>query len=95
MTAQLPVFWRYTMYRISPASYLIGGVLSAVLEKVPVICNPTELATFNPPGGQTCGAYAADYLQHAIGYLVNANSTSDCQYCPLSDATGVYLLLPN
>jgi len=76
------------MYYISPVTYLIGGVLSAVLDKVPVVCSPTELVLFSPPGGQTCGAYAADYLNTALGYLVNANATTNCQYCSLSEATG-------
>jgi ABC-type multidrug transport system permease subunit len=79
------------MYYISPVTYLIGGVLSAVLNKVQVVCNPTELATFNPPSGQTCGAYSADYLKNALGYIVNPNATSNCEYCVLTEATGVVL----
>jgi len=86
--SQLTVFWKYTMYYISPVTYLIGGVLSAVLNKVQVVCNPNELVSFSPPGSQTCGTYAADYLQNALGYLVNPNATTNCQYCSLSEATG-------
>jgi len=77
------------MYYISPITYLIGGVLSAVLNNVPVVCSPSELIIFNPPSGQTCGAYAGDYLNSALGYLVNSNATIDCQYCSLSNANGV------
>jgi ATP-binding cassette, subfamily G (WHITE), member 2, SNQ2 len=77
------------MYYISPVTYLIDGVLSAVLNKVPVVCNPSELVSFSPPGGQTCGAYAADFLKSSLGYLVNPDAASDCQYCSLREATGV------
>ena len=81
------------MYYISPVTYLIGGVLSAVLNNVPVVCDTSELINFIPPSGQTCGAYAADYLNTALGYLVNPNATTDCQYCSLSSANGVRLIL--
>jgi ABC-type multidrug transport system permease subunit len=79
------------MYYISPVTYLIGGVLSAVLNDVPVVCAPDELTHFNPPVGQTCGTYASDFLKSSLGYLVNPNDSSNCQYCSLKEATGVYL----
>ena len=87
--AQLTVVWRYTMYYISPATYLISGVLGAVLNGVPVVCSPLETAMFNPPSGQTCGAYASDFVGSSLGYLVNPNSTADCQYCSLRNANEV------
>lgn len=77
------------MYYISPVTYLIGGVLSAVLNNVPVVCSPSELVVFDPPSGESCGAYSVDFLKTAIGYLVNPNATTNCQYCPLRDANGV------
>lgn len=78
------------MYYISPVTYLIGGVLSAVLNNVPVICSPNELTHFDPPGGQTCGTYASDFLNHSLGYLVNPSDSNNCQYCSLSNANGVF-----
>ena len=77
------------MYYISPVTYLIGGVLSAVLNNVPVVCDPSELVTYDPPSGQSCGAYSAEFLSTALGYLVNPNATTNCQYCALRDANGV------
>lgn len=77
------------MYYVSPVTYLIGGVLSAVMNHVPVVCSPSELVLFDPPSGQSCGAYSADFLNTALGYLVNPNATTNCQYCALSDANGV------
>jgi hypothetical protein len=89
-SAQIVVVWKYTMYYVSPVTYLIGGTLSAVLADVPVVCAPTEFVMYSPPGGQTCGSYSADFLNTAIGYLVNPNATSNCQYCSLSTASGVF-----
>src|SRR5208282_5618394 len=86
---QITVFWRFTMYYISPVTYLIGGVLSAVLNKVPVVCDRSELVTFDPPSGQSCGVYSAEFLSTALGYLVNPNATTNCQYCSLREANGV------
>jgi hypothetical protein len=89
-SAQTVVVWKYTMYYVSPATYLIGGTLSAVLADLPVVCAPAELVLYSPPGGQTCGSYSADFLNTALGYLVNPNATSGCQYCSLTNATGVF-----
>jgi ATP-binding cassette, subfamily G (WHITE), member 2, SNQ2 len=87
--SQITVLWRFTMYWISPVTYLIGGVLSAVLKDVPVVCDPSEFIIFNPPPGQTCGIYSAEFLSHSLGYLANPNATSNCEYCTLSNAVGV------
>lgn len=78
------------MYYISPVTYLIDGVLSAVLNKVPVVCDPAELVAFNPPDGQTCGSYTDDFLKSTLGYLVNPDASANCQYCSLREATGVF-----
>lgn len=85
----MTVLWRYTMYYISPVTYLVGGILSVVLNNVPVVCDPQEMVHFNPPASETCGRYASDFLRNASGYLVNPNATADCQYCQLSNANGV------
>jgi ATP-binding cassette, subfamily G (WHITE), member 2, SNQ2 len=79
MKAQITVFWMYTMYDISPTTYLIGGVLVAVLDKVPAVCNPSELVPSRPPNGQTCGAYAAEFLKSSFGYLVIPDAAVNCQ----------------
>ena len=47
----------------------------------PVICSPSQLNTFSPPSGQTCGQYMdAFFSSGGAGYLVN-NATDFCQYC--------------
>lgn len=72
----------HTDIRFSPSTYWIGGVLAATLNGIPVECASQETAQFDAPPGQTCSAYAADFLQQAPGYLLNPDATSGCMYCP-------------
>jgi ATP-binding cassette, subfamily G (WHITE), member 2, SNQ2 len=86
--SQLSVFWRYWLYYLVPSTYWIGGVISATLKDIAVVCAETETAHFNPPPSMTCGDYANDFVTAAgQGYLVDPNATTDCQYCQFS--TGV------
>lgn len=64
--------------------WFIHGVLGSVLHNIPVQCSQQELAIFDPPPGQTCGDYAAQYLATAVGYLDNPTATSRCGYCQYS-----------
>lgn len=80
--SSLPVFWKYWMYYVNPSTYWIGGVLAATIRDTPVRCKPEEAAHFNPPPGQTCATYAAEFVKAAgQGYLTNPDATSDCGYC--------------
>jgi ATP-binding cassette subfamily G (WHITE) protein 2 (SNQ2) len=80
----LPVFWKYWMYYVNPSTYWIGGVLAATLHNIPVECASSETARFDAPPGQTCGSYARDFLTQAPGYLLDADATTGCMYCPYS-----------
>jgi ATP-binding cassette subfamily G (WHITE) protein 2 (SNQ2) len=82
--AQLSSIWKYFIYYLNPSTYWIGGVLAATLHNQPVQCTDMETAVFNAPPGQTCGAYASDFLTSAAGYLLNPEATSGCMYCPYS-----------
>jgi ATP-binding cassette subfamily G (WHITE) protein 2 (SNQ2) len=79
--SQLSVFWRYWMYYVNPSTYWIGGVLAATLNNTPVRCAPQEAAYFNPPPGNSCMAYAQNFVDMAGGYLMNPHATTDCGYC--------------
>ncbi|KAI5241291.1 putative ABC multidrug transporter [Aureobasidium subglaciale] len=81
----LPGFWIF-MYRVSPFTYWIGGIVAAQLHGKAIVCNDVETSIFNPPQGQTCGQYLAAYLTQAPGYLQNPDATNDCAYCALSSA---------
>jgi ATP-binding cassette subfamily G (WHITE) protein 2 (PDR) len=81
----LPGFWIF-MYRVSPFTYWIGGIVSTILHGRPITCSSSELSVFDPPSGQTCGEYLQPYLSLAPGQLENPNATEQCQYCSLTVA---------
>jgi ATP-binding cassette, subfamily G (WHITE), member 2, PDR len=72
------------MYRVSPMTYLVGGVAVSGLSGDAIICSQSELAVFQPPAGDTCGSYMQPYLeQGATGTLLNPSAAANCSYCPL------------
>lgn len=73
------------MYRISPITYLISGMMSTAVAGKEITCSPTEILKFSPPPSQTCGRYMSQYLQYAGGKVLDPDSTSVCQFCPLRD----------
>ncbi len=79
----LPGFWIF-MYRVSSLTYLVDGVAATGMHGRTVVCALNELSRFNPPTGQTCQAYLANYLKTAPGQLMNSMATSQCEYCPLT-----------
>ncbi|KAF9878804.1 hypothetical protein CkaCkLH20_03704 [Colletotrichum karsti] len=81
----LPGFWKF-MYRVSPLTYLVDGLLSTGLAHNTVECSSLELLQFSPPQANnvTCGAYMEPYMQLAGGRVYNPNSTDMCQFCPLA-----------
>ncbi|KAK5270552.1 Multidrug resistance protein [Exophiala xenobiotica] len=86
---QMPGFWVF-LYRVSPLSYWVSAVLATGLANVDVTCAKNEYITLNPPTGQVCGEYMADYISRAGGYLLDPSATSDCKFCKIKD-TNVYL----
>ena len=87
----LPRFWIF-MYRISPFTYFVSGMLSTGLANTAVVCSSIEYLSFNPSSGQTCGQYMQDYINTTGGYLSNAGATADCRFCTAS-STNQYLVL--
>jgi ABC-type multidrug transport system permease subunit len=81
---QLPGFWLF-MYRVSPFTYWIGGVVSTMLSGRQVVCSEREVSVFDPPAGQTCGAYLADYAAVSGGTIQNPDATASCNFCSLSN----------
>lgn len=79
--ASLNTFYRYWLYWLDPFRWIFGGHIEDTLHNVQVHCSQSDLAIFDPPSGQTCGQYAADFLQTAVGYLTNPEATVDCGYC--------------
>ncbi|PHH78032.1 hypothetical protein CDD80_7447 [Ophiocordyceps camponoti-rufipedis] len=82
----MPGFWIF-MYRLSPFTYWISGMLATQLHGERIGCSRNEESIFDPPPGMTCGQYLERFLQSgAPGHLDNPNSTSQCEYCAYSTA---------
>jgi ATP-binding cassette subfamily G (WHITE) protein 2 (PDR) len=85
----LPGFWIF-MYRVSPFTYLVNGMLATGVANQEVTCAANEFVHFSPPSGQTCLEYLQPYISQAGGYLQDDNATSDCGFCTYAD-TNVFL----
>jgi ABC-type multidrug transport system permease subunit len=82
---QMPAFWKYTMYYITPFTYWVGGVLTSVLRGTEVVCTQSELTIFESPLNLTCGEYARSWLDtKGVGYLSNPDDFGRCGYCEYS-----------
>nr|XP_018999174.1 ATP-binding cassette transporter [Kwoniella mangroviensis CBS 8507]OCF62635.1 ATP-binding cassette transporter [Kwoniella mangroviensis CBS 8507] len=79
----LPGFWTF-MYRVSPFTYLVEGLLSVAVANTDVRCSDIEYLKFDPPSGETCSAYLAEYIGAFGGYLLDENASSNCQFCTIS-----------
>ncbi|KAL5327920.1 hypothetical protein ACEPPN_005626 [Leptodophora sp. 'Broadleaf-Isolate-01'] len=84
----LPGFWIW-MYRISPFTYLVDGILSTGLANTLVTCSNIEFLHFAPLSDSTCGKYLQDYIWASGGYLLNPEATSDCQFCSVRDTNSL------
>jgi ATP-binding cassette subfamily G (WHITE) protein 2 (PDR) len=85
----LPGFWIF-MYRVSPFTYLVSGLLSTGLANTNIVCADIEYLHFQPHAGETCGQYMASYIDIYGGYLQNTGAMSDCSFCSAS-STNIYL----
>jgi len=78
------------MYRLSPFTYLVSGMLSVGLANSSVQCADNEFVLFEPPSDRTCGQYIAQYKQTFVGYMDDPEARSGCRYCSIED-TNVFL----
>ncbi|KAJ5313463.1 uncharacterized protein N7443_000347 [Penicillium atrosanguineum] len=85
---QLPGFWIF-MYRVSPFTYLVSGMLSVGISNTDVTCATNEYLRFDPVNA-TCGEYMESYISNMGGYLQDEMATSDCSFCPIKE-TNVFL----
>ncbi|KAK5171353.1 Multidrug resistance protein [Saxophila tyrrhenica] len=85
----LPGFWIF-MYRVSPFTYLVEGMLSVGIANTSVRCADNEFVNFSPPNGQTCGEYMERWTSMAGGYLQDPSATGQCSFCTYDD-TNVFL----
>ncbi|KAE8143941.1 ABC-2 type transporter-domain-containing protein [Aspergillus pseudotamarii] len=79
----LPGFWIF-MYRVSPFTYLVSGMLSTGVGRTTAICEKVEFLHLTPPANTTCYDYMGDYIGSFGGYLENNNATDSCSFCQIS-----------
>ncbi|KPM39725.1 ATP-binding cassette transporter CGR1 [Neonectria ditissima] len=80
--AELPKFWKF-MYRASPGTYLMGGIMSTAVYGSDVTCADNEILSVLPPGNMTCSDFLGPFVEYAGGNLLNPSSTESCGYCAL------------
>ncbi|KAJ6512909.1 pleiotropic drug resistance ABC transporter [Mycena sanguinolenta] len=85
--------WWQWMYRVSPFTYLVEGLLGQALGKHNVTCSAVELLKVDPPSGQDCKTFLGPYISFAGGNLTNPDAMSACEFC--STATTDQLLGPS
>ncbi|GAA5925123.1 hypothetical protein JCM10213_000539 [Rhodosporidiobolus nylandii] len=81
--SQLPYFWRSWMYRLTPFTYLIEGLVSNALGGIQLHCKQSEFQAIVPPAGQDCVAYMTPFTSANGGYAQVLNDGS-CGYCTYS-----------
>ncbi|KAJ7610902.1 ABC-2 type transporter-domain-containing protein [Roridomyces roridus] len=74
-------FWWTWLYQLVPYTRSVAAMVSTELHGLVIKCNSDEFAVFNPPSGQNCSQWAADFVTAAGGYLDNADATENCRYC--------------
>ncbi|KAI8935400.1 hypothetical protein NX059_007981 [Plenodomus lindquistii] len=78
-----PRFWIF-MYRVSPFTYLVSGMMSVGLANNLVTCAQNEYVLFEAPDNQTCEEYLQPYIDTMGGYL-NPEATNGCEFCAIRD----------
>lgn len=66
---------------ISGSSLVFDHYCFSAIGLEQIECSGTELVTLQPPSGQSCGSFMAQYISTNGGYLTNPDVTSDCQFC--------------
>ncbi|KIY48466.1 hypothetical protein FISHEDRAFT_73662 [Fistulina hepatica ATCC 64428] len=73
-------WWKW-MYRASPFTYIIEGLMGYAVGHSSIVCSDVEFLTLEPPSAQTCGEYLKTYTTTVSGYLSNPDATSYCRFC--------------
>ncbi|KAG0700795.1 ABC-2 type transporter-domain-containing protein [Suillus ampliporus] len=74
--------WWQWMYRVSPFTYVVEGLLGQAIGGQLINCASDELVPINPPSGFNCSSYMDPFISSAGGYLTNPGATTECLYCP-------------
>ncbi|KAG1763106.1 ABC-2 type transporter-domain-containing protein [Suillus occidentalis] len=74
--------WWQWMYRVSPFTYFIEGLLGQAIGGTLINCAPHEFVPVIPPSGSICSEYLGPFMSYAGGYLADPSATSTCLFCP-------------
>lgn len=74
--------WWQWMYRVSPFTYFIEGLLGQAIGGSDINCAQHEFVPVIPPSGSTCSEYLNPFMEYAGGYLADPSATSTCLFCP-------------
>ncbi|TVY46260.1 ATP-dependent permease PDR10, partial [Lachnellula cervina] len=84
----LPRFW-IVVYRASPLTYFIDGMVLASLANTHLECSNVQLLHINPPlvglSNLTCAEYLRRFAQYTNRVLKNPAAMTDCLYCPVNE----------
>lgn len=84
----IPHFWVF-MYRVSPMTYLMGGMIKAGLANTPLNCASIDLLHIPLPSRNgtysSCGSYLQEYISTAGGRILNTEATDECVLCAVTD----------
>ena len=69
------------LYWLNPFTYLLGGLVTAVIKDQPVTCKQQDLYLLSPPANQTCGEYLSSWAKSAQAQLLNPDATESCRLC--------------
>ncbi|CAN8098273.1 unnamed protein product [Discula destructiva] len=75
-----PRFWIF-MYRVSPFTYLVSGMLSSAVANTEVVCAANEYLRFDPPPDMNCSEYLDPYIAAVGGKYLDGSATSGCTFC--------------
>ncbi|KAN0136953.1 ABC-2 type transporter domain containing protein [Lactarius tabidus] len=73
-------WWKW-MYRTSPYTYLIEGLIGQAIGHSEITCSSVEYVTVMPPSAQTCQQYLSEFISTTGGYVTNPSATDNCQFC--------------
>ena len=85
---QLPYFWRKWMFRLSPFTWIVEGMMGNFIHDQPVQCEPDEFNVLYPPSGMSCDDYLGDFSwtfdkappESRTGYY-EQGPNGTCRYC--------------
>ncbi|RYP12172.1 hypothetical protein DL767_011377 [Monosporascus sp. MG133] len=84
LRADLPGFWAF-MYRTSPPTYLVGGIMSTAVAYTDVTCADYEVLHLVPPSedSMSCDEFPGPFPEAAGGPVLDPAPLDKCGYCPL------------